>query len=155
VVDAYAKQGFPQFDNDQIQLRTQPDLAGRRFDGAEDVVYYPALAVPLGAEDELVCPSNHVEVAKQWLDRMDGVNLLVIGNSGLDREVLRLFLESGNKLRRMLVANGSGMGRPTADYVAEAFAEKNWPDEWATGHGFSTLVDSGELRRWMSEVANS
>ena len=51
---------------------------------------WQALAVPLGPEDELVCPSAHVSRAEQMLEQMDGLNLLVIGYSGLDREVLGL-----------------------------------------------------------------
>jgi hypothetical protein len=86
---------------------------------------------------------------------MDGINLLVIGYSALDQEILRLFSESKNRLRRMLVANGVDGARPAAERIADAFHEKDWADAWATGHTFSTLVDTGELRRWMGEVATT
>jgi hypothetical protein len=156
VIDDYAIAGFPQFDNDEIALRPQDDLASRRWETSEmAAIYYPALAVPLGSADELVCPSKHVDAARHSLDRMDGLNLLVIGYSGLDQEVLGLFKESGNSIRRMLVANGEGMGQPAAERIAGAFGQKTLPDEWASQHGFSTLVQSGDLHRWMNEAAGS
>jgi hypothetical protein len=46
-----------------------------------------------GAEDELVCPTEHVEFLKAKLRDADGVHLLVIGYSGYDREVIRVLKE--------------------------------------------------------------
>jgi hypothetical protein len=156
VIDDYVVAGFPQFNNDEIELRQGP-LTNQRWDTSEKpAIYYPALAVPLGSADEIVCPSHHVDVAKQSLDRMDGINLLVIGYSGADEEVLRLFSESGNSIRRMLVANGDeAMARTAAEQIAKALGANDLPDAWVSSRGFTTLVQSGELQRWMSEEAGS
>ena len=87
------------------------------------------------------------------LDGMDGIDLLVIGYSGLDQEVLRVVSESGNELRRLLVVNGESGGRPAADRIAEAFRSTNWPNAWASRHTFTSLVATGELRRWLAATA--
>jgi hypothetical protein len=43
----------------EIELRLHRSLDGWRYDRS-DSVYYPALSVPVGEEDELVCPSEHL-----------------------------------------------------------------------------------------------
>jgi hypothetical protein len=86
----------------EIDLRLNSQLAVRRFD--TEGVYYPALSVPLGAEDEIVCPESHVTAARERLGSANGINLLVIGYSGLDKEVLRLLRESGAKVQSLLIA---------------------------------------------------
>ena len=97
IVGDFVLEGFPEFDADAIELRLQDGLPARLSDGEH--IFYPALALPLGPSDELVCPSDHVRRAREMLDGMDGIDLLVIGYSGLDQEVLRVVSESGNELR--------------------------------------------------------
>jgi hypothetical protein len=156
VVDVYAQRGFPNFSSEHIQLLQQGPLEVVRQDRSSNrAAYYPALALPLGPADEIVCPSSHIDAAKAAFARMDGLNLLVIGYSGLDEEVLRLFSESKNSIRRMLVANGDDNhtgAQFAADRIANAFNVEVNP-AWVTEYGFSSLVETGALRRWMSEVA--
>jgi hypothetical protein len=79
IFDDYTVAGFPEFNNDETQIRNVADLGHGRWDMSDTPgVLYPALAVPLGPADELVCPTRHIEAARQSLDRMDGLNLLVI-----------------------------------------------------------------------------
>ncbi len=105
IVSHYVEQGFPEFNIDDIQVfRMGQELRTTRWDAefTNTAVYYPALAMPLGPGDTLVCPSSHTRAANEALTRSDGLNLLVIGYSGLDDEVLRLLSESGNSIRRLL-----------------------------------------------------
>ena len=147
---------MPQIDTDQIVLRQATDVGHLRLDGsgaATAAIYYPALAVPLGEEDELVCPSRHVDIARARLGRTDGLNLLVIGYSGVDLEVLGLLKESGNSIRRMLVANGSPeRAREAAEKIATALGANTLRDEWVTDLGFTELVAQGALSRWFADL---
>jgi hypothetical protein len=68
-------------------------------------LYYPALSVPLGPEDELNCPPEHIEFATERLTAHDGINVLTVGYSGLDSGLLNLLRESGNSLRSLFVVN--------------------------------------------------
>jgi hypothetical protein len=108
--DTYLAQAFAELGDSfatekNIDLRLQPDIRNMRYDGGR--LYYPALSAPLGSEDELVCPESHIAFLKERLERYDGLNLLVIGYSGLDRELRRLLTESGNEVRSLMIVNGT------------------------------------------------
>jgi hypothetical protein len=76
-----------------------------------------------------------------------------VGYSGLDREVRRLFSMSGNSIRSMLVANGSGeASREAAERIAESFAVDQVEEDWIFDGGFTDLVVKGDLQRWMSAL---
>lgn len=77
--------------------------------------FYPALAVPVGEEDELVCPPAHARFLRDKLTAIDGAHLLVIGYSGYDQEVLRVFQDCGTPVRSLYVVNA---GRDAAAEVA-------------------------------------
>jgi len=49
---------------------------------------FPALALPLGANDRFVCPDTHVEHLRDQLDSSKDATLLVIGYSAIDSSVL-------------------------------------------------------------------
>jgi hypothetical protein len=159
VFDHFAIHGFPELNNDAIELRAAPpeeELQRGRWDpdaSGRQGVRYPAIAVPLGPADKLVCPASHVEAAKAALSAMDGLNLLVIGYSGLDQEVLRLFSESGNSIRALLVVNGDEeMSRTTAKRIADAFGVSEVRAQWVYPDGFSHAVETGAIQRWMREA---
>jgi hypothetical protein len=140
------------FATDEIELRLQQDLGERRFDGRE-AVYYPALSVPVGEEDELVCPREHLGAAGQRLQQPDGLNLLVIGYSGLDREVLQLLGESGSPLRTLLVANGDERaGLEAAERIQRAFGGSGVRTDNVFGGGFTDLVRTGALSNFVDSV---
>lgn len=162
VVDDHVQAGFPDVGTGDIELIPDGPLPEQRWarrspepstyhDPGHDGVFYPALAVPLGADDQLVCPAKHVEAARGFLDSVDGLNLLVIGYSGIDNEVLRLLAENGNTIRRILIANGEGGSGSVIRALHAAFGIKGSGDEWVTNHTFTSLVASGDLRRWMVE----
>jgi len=95
-----------------IELRLHTSVGAVRHEGGSSSqtngsLFYPALSAPLGPGDELVCPDTHVEHLRKRLQARDGLHLLVIGYSGLDEEVLRLFGESDNHLRSLTVVSNS------------------------------------------------
>lgn len=53
--------------------------------------YYPALALPLGKDDTIVCPPQHVDYLRTKLSESTELDLLVIGYSALDQRALEIF----------------------------------------------------------------
>lgn len=138
---------------DEVVLRDNVDLAQARYDSAAKTLFYPALSVPLGHEDELVCPPSHQEHLRARLGELYGLNLIVIGYSGLDREVLSVLKESKNSLRSLLVVSDT---RERALGTAEAISQQFHsiaPPEVVTA-GFSELVSSGMLRRFVERIVD-
>jgi hypothetical protein len=152
LIDGLAR--LPEFDPAEIVLRKGTDVAHFRLGDVEShTVYYPALAVPLGEADDLVCPPHHVDVAREALAASDGLNLLVVGYSGADREVLRLLTESGNKPRKVLIANGPVETTiAAAGRIGEAFGIETVDDEWIFPGGFTDLVAQGALHQWLDSL---
>lgn len=68
---------------------------------------YPALSVPLGEEDELSCPHEHLSFLKQDLQVADGLHLLVIGYSAVDLEVLKILRETTTPIKSFGIVNRS------------------------------------------------
>lgn len=106
--------------DDEIELRPGASLDDLRVEWVstdteltrtgirEGELYYPALAVPLGEADEMVCPDWHVEhVREHQRHAPGGLNLLVIGYSGVDSEVRKLLAWGERRLSSLLVVNGS------------------------------------------------
>lgn len=85
----------------KIELRSSRSLTHLRRDaiqaneGEERFFgyWYPALSVPVGAADELVCPEAHVEFLREALHEQR-IHLLVLGYSAHDQEVLTLLAET-------------------------------------------------------------
>jgi hypothetical protein len=122
-----------------------------RCDGGRDV-YYPALSAPLGSEDELSCPPDHVAFLRQTLESMGPLNLLVIGYSGYDQEVLRLLKEHTAGVKSLLVANGTeNASRETAARIMEQ-SGKGFGEGSVFAGGFGELVSTGRLREYVGSV---
>jgi hypothetical protein len=86
-----------------------------------------------------------VEILRARLESIDGLNLLVIGYSGVDQEVLKLLRESKNNIRSLLVINdGSSGAEAAARRIKEQF-ERVEP----TGDEFSV----GEFNGWAQSNA--
>jgi hypothetical protein len=78
--------------------------------------FYPVLSVPVGQADEIACPQAHIDALKEKLGTSyDGVDLLVVGYSANDREVLTLLRENGRPIRSLWVVNRDAR---SADEVA-------------------------------------
>jgi hypothetical protein len=114
-----------------------------------DTWSYPALALPEGPEDRLVMPALHQEFAEERLAAAREANLLVIGYSGLDGEVLALLGRSGIRVRKMTVVDRDADGaRAVIARFAAAGIDPIWPAEtaerdfavWSDGGGAGRLV---------------
>jgi hypothetical protein len=105
---------------------------------------YPALAIPEGSEDRLVLPSRHHWWIKQRLEAAPNIDLLVIGYSGLDIEVLKLIGSTKTPIRLMTIVNQS---QEAAIAVRDRFTEFGIKSIWtATANGnFGEWVDAGGL----------
>jgi hypothetical protein len=129
----------------EIHLRQIADMQEFRYDAKIPILFFPALSAPLGSEDELVCPPSHVEFLSQKLRSADGLNLLVIGYSGLDQEVLRLLADSNNAVRSLLVINHDPeSGRETSTRIMEQFRVEA-PGPGASNQDFNHWAQSSEL----------
>jgi hypothetical protein len=142
-----------EFESGEIELRLQSSIDDKRYEPREHAVFYPALSVPLGAADEFVCPPSHRAAAQKRLAEAESLNVLVIGYSGNDRGVLELLRESGRKIRRLLVANGSWerATRPQSGFRAHAGGATSSEDAISEG-GFTQLVRSDAFRDFISGI---
>jgi hypothetical protein len=146
--------GLDELELDRHVVMRGGDLETMRFNGGR-IVYYPALSAPLGAADELSCPPEHVAHLKRVLGEMGEINLLVIGYSGLDQEVLQLLAESTTGLSQLLVANGTSEASvAAADKIATALGHEGaFPADAPYRGGFGDLVSSGALRTFVQSLA--
>ena len=60
---------------------------------------YPALAIPTDQKNEVICPTDHVDVLRTALQSDPAI--LVIGNRGLDTDLMALLQQSGIRGSKM------------------------------------------------------
>ena len=83
----------------------------------------------------------------------DGLNILVIGYSGLDNEVLRLLRESGNTLRSLLIANGTtAAGLAAREAINRQFGDAGVRNGLVFPEGFSEFVESEMFREYIAAL---
>jgi hypothetical protein len=124
-----------------------------RLDGGD---FYPALSVPLGSPDDIVCPTDHVEFLKARLAQSDGrFHLLVLGFSGLDDEVLGIFKDVGVvAVTGRIVVNGEDEGFAVRQRLSPAFSvEPVIPvhdrfGEFVQGGGLADFIDEVQRSPW-------
>lgn len=112
---------------------------------------YPALALPMGSKDELVLPPLHLEAFQELLGTSRQIDLLILGYSGIDTEVLELIEKSSCQVRRMTIVNASGAAalevydRVTGSGIDDVV----WAD--VVGDSYEAWIDNHGLRRWVDE----
>lgn len=94
-------------ENKKLVYRNEKSLIDIRFQGTPPRLYYPALSVPIGLADELVCPGEHQTFLINKLKGIKNINILLIGFSGFDSSVLNLLEVSQINLRSLMIVNGS------------------------------------------------
>lgn len=112
---------------------------------------FPALSAPLGEEDELVCPPEHVSFVQDKLRNADALNLLVIGYSAYDRAVLNLLAESKRPLRSLyVVSENAQIAQEVAERIGRHVDADVLASEFALGlHGdFASWVGGGTYRSY-------
>ena len=106
---------------------------------------YPALAMPEGPDDRLVLPTTHADFFFGQLHTAQEIDVLVIGYSGLDRQILDLMMKAGCRVRHMTVIS---QDHATAAEVLERFQEAGldpvWPGETSRVHAI-LATGSAEL----------
>ena len=113
----------PEFLADQLASHIRKGLqTARGISGGGGPSSFPALALPLGAEDNFVCPDEHLQHLRERLDCWDDAGLLVIGYSAIDSSVLRE-LRRGRPLAACLVVDrdlecAAAVGRRLASKVS-------------------------------------
>jgi hypothetical protein len=131
--------------NDQQMICRAPDASLKsirgEFGGRD---YYPALALPEGSDDRLVLPFQHQRWVTRRLEAAPSMDLLIIGYSGLDLEVLKLLNATKTQVRLMTVVNQS---EETAIVVRDRFREAGINPIWVeTAYGdFGQWEEEGGL----------
>jgi hypothetical protein len=141
-----------------ITLRPQAQLNDARYefsgDGTGSHWFFPALSIPVGEADELVCPSDHVQRLKEQLAAEEELNVLVLGYSGIDSEVLQLLREAGRPLRQLLAVNGSvDASLAAVQRLSEATGGGGgFQEPWIYDSGFTGFTHSGKLEEFITTI---
>jgi len=135
-----------------ISLRTG-SLSQMRMDGHTHTLYYPGLAVPLGSDDELVLPHEHLSYARERLSSMERAGLLILGYSGLDREVLELLGIARSQLHSLIVVNGSGeTGEAALARINERLGFPYLTGQNVFPGGFGEYIAGGHLTKFVDAL---
>jgi hypothetical protein len=133
--------------SEEIELRRLPIEELRR---GRPNLYYPAVSVPLGPDDELNCPASHLDFIQKRLVATDGLNILSVGYSGLDSGLLQLLADSGNSVRSLFAVNHEGVSAlEAATRIATAFSDVAHPDMAYAGT-FESFTQSGGLEEYLT-----
>jgi len=121
-----------------------------RSDAHLETRRYPAIALPEGPKDELVLPEDHLFRLKGALQAAQEIDLLVLGYSGLDTEVLELVRSNCQRIRRMTVVNRDPAETlKVYSALSDAGIHANWPDTF--DGSYEQWVDGDGLRQWVRE----
>lgn len=128
--------------------------------------FYPALAVPLGPnEKELLLPDSHQAHLHQKILEADSIDLLCIGYSANDPELLTLFARCERPVSSALVANHDEAASITAlanlgaalnfahDNAHNIFLDHDLDQTVGGPTGFEGLLSSPRTRKWLTAVA--
>jgi hypothetical protein len=133
---------------------TTMDLSDIRFTDPDDphgpTTRYPAIALPDGPKDRLVLPEEHLWFFQDALIRAAEIDLLVLGYSALDTEVLGLIKEAGCTIRRLTIVNANPESNlEVYDRIAAFGVTAIWSDTY--DGSYAEWIDGDGLRRWVTE----
>lgn len=114
-------------------------------------LYYPALAAPVGETDELVCPPEHVQFLRERLAETQPMHVLVIGYSGIDKEVVSLIRESERGIKTLTIVDRD---QEAAFAVVERLGAQGItaPDVKPSSENFDVWVRQGGLDAFVREM---
>ena len=114
-------------------------------------LFFPALSAPVGEADELICPPDHVNLLRARLTETQPMHVLVIGYSGIDKEIVSLIRESGRGLKTLTIVDRD---EAAAFGVAERMAEGGVgsEDTKPSPYDFDTWVRGGGLNAFVNEM---
>ena len=111
---------------------------------------YPALALPEGPKDELVLPPRHRDHLVRTLNSGPEINVLVLGYSALDTEVLDLLARNNARIRRLTVVNRDAVsGLEVYRRIEGHGIRAIWPDTY--DGGYEEWIDGDGLHEWVKE----
>jgi hypothetical protein len=107
---------------------------------------FPAVSAPLGEDDELVCPPEHLDFLRSRLEGADNYDLLVIGYSGLDKSVLDLLTATSASPRSVYVVDAEYQSATaSATRLASRFGDSIRPiTKYRVADGTSTEDIAGK-----------
>lgn len=133
------------------EIRGIPPNFNRRYQSAD--IFFPALAAPVGQADELVCPPAHVSFLEKRLAETQPMHLLVIGYSGIDKEVVSLIRESERGIKTMtIVDRDAGVALTVAHRLAEEGVTSE--DTKYADKGFNDWIHNGQFEAFLEEMTN-
>jgi hypothetical protein len=119
-------------------------------------IQFPALSVPLGEEDELSCPPEHVEHMTSRIQLSEGLHILVVGYSGIDLEVLNLLKRTDTTIKTLAVVNKD---KHEADRVHARMASQIEPrgvgSGWVWPGDFSEFVQGDGWERYLIHLGKN
>lgn len=131
------------------------DLGAVRLGESDYEAYYPALSAPLGSQDEIVCPRDHSHFLRSWMFGRGRLNLLVIGYSGADQEVIRILADGELPIGRLKIVQpefetGWALAQKLATRLrwgADAVASTD-----VFGGSFNDFVQGPDLREFIGAL---
>ena len=155
--------------SDVVDYRKILHLSRQDTETADDgTLIYPALAMPTDRKNETVCPDEHVEALRAALQSDPAV--LVIGNQGLDTDLMRIIEESAQRgsIRPIHIVDHGSAFR-VAWRFAKALGRLGWRERitWPLNYpgrsvgeatvtwsnsGFRQFVESEDARRFFAMV---
>jgi hypothetical protein len=117
---------------------------------ASTTSFYPALAMPEGPDDTLVLPGEHRKFFLDSITAARKIDILVIGYSGLDRQILDLIASAGCEIRHMTIVN---QDEATAEDVFRRFEAAGLKSIWrvVADADFATWSSDGGLNLLVEE----
>ncbi len=111
---------------------------------------YPAIALPDGPKDELVWPPEHRQHLHAVLNACQEIQLLILGYSALDTEILELLKAAPCKVRRMTIVNAGAQSALDVFTRVKGFGiDAIWED--VVPEPLADWIDGDGLRRWARE----
>lgn len=134
---------------DLQQLRGQTDEnTGKRLN------FYPALSVPLGpGVKTLNCPPEHLEWLAEGLRKRGAINLLSVGYSGMDTDVLDLIAGAGCDVKTALaVCSDGATAHESLNRIGHRLEFEVDVSHQIGSDGFAETVRSREFSGWLERV---
>jgi hypothetical protein len=112
--------------------------------------WFPALALPEGSKDEFEMPDAHRTFITNELAAAPELEVLVLGYSALDTEVIGLLRDSGTMIRRLTVVNRDAT---SALEVYKRIRSQGINPVWSdvSADSYQAWVDKGGLKTWVHE----
>jgi hypothetical protein len=130
------------------EVRGIPVLSGHRPHARTR--RYPAIALPEGPKDRLVLPPEHLRHLRNLLSAAQQIDLLVLGYSAIDTEILELIKSSVGRIRRMTVVNADPVATLAVHAKIVDFGiTAIWSDTF--DGSYEQWIDGDGLHRWVQE----